>query len=144
MRLPQHELWFLFFAQRHPRFWEGKWLSQIQFKLFIFFFQALPVKPGWHTNLAGVRLQVWWKFGVAPWMALRLMWGWEGGRTEHVKGERQARTGGQGVNLARVGERGWFDHVSGSVSLHPPLGRALTPRWLCFGEAGGQAVADGG
>lgn len=65
-------------------------------------------------------------------------------RRKSTQRERQAGTGQQGVNLALgQGKVGCLGCVSGSISLPPPPGRALTPRWLYLGEAGDQTAADG-
>lgn len=68
-------------------------------------------------------------------------------RRKNTQRERQAGTGQQGVNLALGQGKG----VGGVAWLcvrkcfpPPSPGRALTPRWLCFGEAGDQTAAEGG
>lgn len=56
--------------------------------------------------------------------------------------ERQAETGEQGVALAGTGGRGDLAGVR-KCSPYPPLGRALTLRQFCCGEAGCQAAVEG-
>ena len=66
---------------------------------------------------------------------------WVRGRKDRAC-ERQAETGEQGVALAGAGGGVTWLRVR-KCSPHPPLGRALTLRQFCCGEAGCQAAVEG-